>query len=239
AKAEEESKISSTRSVFESPIELIDRPTSIHLLLKAGENADISSVRITHKETDGTATLTILKTQDYDLYDIELINQNGEIVSNNLPVRVTLPVDEGKEVDKVIYLPNTNEMELLDFTEGISYDENGKMYKTISFVASHFSEYGIVYKNRGSISEKVSDQSRIGESVLKRLGYTEMQSTGNQTSDNQGTNTNPLSFDVSKEAKIYQAKSLPKTGEVDNHMMPVTGGLLVLLGLLKTKRKES
>lgn len=77
--------------------------------------------------------------QDFDLYDIKLKDAQGQLVSNlKQNALVKLPVDSGKEVTKVIYLPETGEATELPI---LKQDE-----AFVYFETNHFSHYGIVYK---------------------------------------------------------------------------------------------
>ncbi|WP_425507309.1 LPXTG cell wall anchor domain-containing protein [Streptococcus zalophi] len=59
-----------------------------------------------------------------------------------------MPIDDGKVVEKVVYLPNTDQAEELDFEMTPYVDADGVTRQGVVFVAKHFSEYGIVYQVR-------------------------------------------------------------------------------------------
>ena len=124
---------------------LVNEATGVRLDLQAGENPAIAGASIVHIERPEQAP-AILTGQDYDLFDIELLDTNGQIVDNSYPVKVTLPVDPGKSVDRVIYLPNAHTEESLDFQEVQVSQADGSLTKAIVFTAAHFSAYAIVYK---------------------------------------------------------------------------------------------
>ncbi|MGT2895177.1 glycoside hydrolase domain-containing protein [Streptococcus entericus] len=94
-----------------------------------------------HKETNNPETPAILKGTDYDLFDIELVDKDGNVIKPTAPVDVYLPIDDGKDVAQVVYLPNSDQSQSLSFT---TVTRDGKRYA--KFTAEHFSEYGIVYE---------------------------------------------------------------------------------------------
>ncbi|MFA9414556.1 G5 domain-containing protein, partial [Streptococcus sp. E29BA] len=54
--------------------------------------AQIESISITHMETGNTETPSVLREKDYDLFDIELVDTDGNIVKPTAPVDVYLPI---------------------------------------------------------------------------------------------------------------------------------------------------
>ncbi|WP_018367683.1 glycosyl hydrolase family 95 catalytic domain-containing protein, partial [Streptococcus entericus] len=56
-----------------------------------------------HKETNNPETPAILKGTDYDLFDIELVDKDGNVTKPTAPVDVYLPIDDGKDVAQVVY----------------------------------------------------------------------------------------------------------------------------------------
>ncbi|MFA9492436.1 family 20 glycosylhydrolase [Streptococcus sp. E17BB] len=105
-------------------------------------DAKVAGLRVVfHKETNNPETPAILKGTDYDLFDIELVDTDGNIVKPTAPVDVYLPIDDGKDVAQVVYLPNSDQSHALPFT---TITRDGKRYA--KFTAEHFSEYGIVYE---------------------------------------------------------------------------------------------
>ncbi|MFA9493925.1 hypothetical protein, partial [Streptococcus sp. E17BB] len=59
-------------------------------------------------ETGNTETPSVLREKDYNLFDIELVDTDGNIVKPTAPVDVYLPIDDGKDVAQVVYLPNSD-----------------------------------------------------------------------------------------------------------------------------------
>ncbi|MBJ8326257.1 discoidin domain-containing protein [Streptococcus pacificus] len=128
--------------------ELKDDTSGVMVQLEVGEIAAIEGISVGHKETKDPSTPNVLKDKDYDLFDISLVDANGQAISPLKDTLVIMPVDEGKTVGKVVYLPNTDQEEELDFTMTSYVDANGKTQQGVVFVAKHFSEYGIVYQVR-------------------------------------------------------------------------------------------
>lgn len=86
---------------------LKDSKTGVQVHLQDGETAAIDSLSVRHIETGSSETPAVLGNQDYDLFDITLRDRQGQVVANTKDTLVYLPVDEGKAVLRVIYLPNT------------------------------------------------------------------------------------------------------------------------------------
>ncbi|HEL1619560.1 TPA: discoidin domain-containing protein [Streptococcus suis] len=125
---------------------LTDAATGVRLDLQANELDSIIGLRVTHKEGIVNVPEALLD-KDYDLFDIELVNETGQIVANTLPVRVSLPVDSGKKVEKVLYLPTSGDKVELAFTESVRVSADGNPRKEVIFTANHFSDYAIVYSD--------------------------------------------------------------------------------------------
>lgn len=125
---------------------LKDSKTGVQVHLQDGETAAIDSLSVRHIETGSSETPAVLGNQDYDLFDITLRDRQGQVVANTKDTLVYLPVDEGKAVLRVIYLPNTTQEEVLAFPETPFKAASGNDIPAIVFKAGHFSEYGIVYK---------------------------------------------------------------------------------------------
>ncbi|MFA9494258.1 LPXTG cell wall anchor domain-containing protein, partial [Streptococcus sp. E17BB] len=96
----------------------------------------------------------ILKGTDYDLFDIELVDKDGNVTKPAAPVDVYLPIDDGKDVAQVVYLPNSDQSHALPFT---TITRDGKRYA--KFTAEHFSEYGIVYEPQSTPVPPTSDST--------------------------------------------------------------------------------
>ncbi|HFI0635283.1 TPA: glycoside hydrolase N-terminal domain-containing protein [Streptococcus suis] len=119
--------------------ELVHAETGVKAVLETGENPAIVALRV----VPVTQEFEALKGKDSQVYDIELVDNQGRKVANNLPVQVTVPVASNKGVAQVIYLPETGDLVQLAFTEQV--DENAN--KAVSFKAQTFSHYAIIYRN--------------------------------------------------------------------------------------------
>ncbi|MFA9413528.1 glycoside hydrolase N-terminal domain-containing protein [Streptococcus sp. E29BA] len=117
-------------------------------------DAKVAGLRVVfHKETDNPETPAILKGTDYDLFDIELVDKDGNVTKSTAPVDVYLPIDDGKDVAQVVYLPNSDQSQSLSFT---TVTRDGKRYA--KFTAEHFSEYGIIYKTPSATAPQAPHQ---------------------------------------------------------------------------------
>ncbi|HFI0631886.1 TPA: sialidase domain-containing protein [Streptococcus suis] len=130
---------------YTEDVELKDPTTNLRVQLEVGESKAIVGLKVTHKESGTADTPETLLGQDYDLYDISLVDDKGQVVAPSRETLVIVPIDEGKEVEKVLYLSGQGPSEV-DFTETTASDETGKNFKSVVFVASTFSEYAIVYR---------------------------------------------------------------------------------------------
>ncbi|HFU3984107.1 TPA: glycoside hydrolase N-terminal domain-containing protein [Streptococcus suis] len=119
--------------------ELVHAETGVKAVLETGENPAIVALRV----VPITQEFEALKGKDSQVYDIELVDNQGRKVANNLPVQVTVPVANNKGVAQVVYLPETGDLVQLAFTEQV--DENAN--KAVSFKAQTFSHYAIIYRN--------------------------------------------------------------------------------------------
>ena len=87
----------------------------------------------------------VLRGADADLFSIKFNNASGDKVNVTTEAIVTMPVDEGKEVARVIYydLATHSVQDLTEF-------EHDKTANRVTFVVPHFSIYGVIYKQAGS-----------------------------------------------------------------------------------------
>ncbi|MBJ8350433.1 discoidin domain-containing protein, partial [Streptococcus zalophi] len=69
--------------------ELKDDASGVLVQLEVGEIAHISGISVGHKETKDPNTPNVLKDQDYDLFDISLVDAKGNVVS---PLKDTLVI---------------------------------------------------------------------------------------------------------------------------------------------------
>ncbi|MDW8751088.1 sialidase family protein [Streptococcus suis] len=129
---------------YTEDVELKDQATNLRVQLETGESKAIVGLRVTHKESGTADTPESLLGQDYDLYDISLVDDKGQSVAPTRETLVIVPIDEGKEVEKVLYL--SDQASEVEFTETTASDETGKSFKSVVFVAPSFSEYAIVYR---------------------------------------------------------------------------------------------
>ncbi|MBJ8325313.1 beta-N-acetylglucosaminidase domain-containing protein [Streptococcus pacificus] len=191
--------------------EIVDAKTGVRIQLEKGELALITGAKVNHKETLDKETPQVLKGLDYDLYDIELLDDAGQVISPLKDSLVILPIDEGKEVGEVIYLPNSNEAERLAFTSTTYTDEKGQNHTGIVFVAKHFSEYGIVYKTLQHKNESTAKDNQKEKVLL-------MTDSPSNTSK-----------EIFAKGNSKNSNELPKTG--DTNTLSVLGSLSLLSAL--------
>nr|WP_307122762.1 LPXTG cell wall anchor domain-containing protein [Streptococcus moroccensis] len=88
---------------------------------------------------------------------------------------VTLPIDSGKIVEAVLYLPTDDSSVSLEFTQTIAYDEHGHAYDAVVFWAEHFSKYAVVYASTAASSSTQTSGVSVSQSsttspVLPKTG---------------------------------------------------------------------
>ena len=91
-----------------------------------------------------------LKGKDYQIYDIQLSNQNG-LVHQFSPTVVTMPVDPMKEVESVVGIGEDGKVETYQFS--LNEDKS-----RVTFTTNHFSSYGVVYKTAAKVEEKTESK---------------------------------------------------------------------------------
>ena len=91
-----------------------------------------------------------LKGKDYQIYDIQLSNQNG-VVHQFSPTVVTMPVDPTKEVESVVGIGEDGKVETYQFS--LNEDKS-----KVTFTTNHFSSYGVVYKTAAKVEEKTESK---------------------------------------------------------------------------------
>ena len=91
-----------------------------------------------------------LKGKDYQIYDIQLSNQNGPVHQFS-PTVVTMPVDPMKEVESVVGIGEDGKVATYQF--GLNEDKS-----RVTFTTNHFSSYGVVYKTAAKVEEKTESK---------------------------------------------------------------------------------
>ena len=91
-----------------------------------------------------------LKGKDYQIYDIQLSNQNGPVHQFS-PTVVTMPVDPKKEVESVVGIGEDGKVETYQFS--LNEDKS-----KVTFTTTHFSSYGVVYKTAAKVEEKTESK---------------------------------------------------------------------------------
>ena len=91
-----------------------------------------------------------LKGKDYQIYDIQLSNQNGPVHQFS-PTVVTMPVDPMKEVESVVGIGEDGKVETYQFS--LNEDKS-----KATFTTNHFSSYGVVYKTATKVEVKTESK---------------------------------------------------------------------------------
>ncbi|WP_373756726.1 hypothetical protein, partial [Streptococcus ferus] len=144
-----------------------------------------------------------------------------------------MPIDAGKQVAKVVYLPNSDQEELLAF-EMLHLTEEGESKAYVVFDAQHFSQYALVYEESTSASEGI--RVGAGEGVADGVNQINQRSK-EQTFHNQSESLLleqpyqkvPLSEKSElQRTEASSAKILPDTGDKEGWLFSI--GWLSVLG---------
>ncbi|MCW6659791.1 endo-alpha-N-acetylgalactosaminidase family protein [Aerococcaceae bacterium NML191292] len=116
--------------------EYTDTPTNVTVVFAENEAAPIKGIKVSVVSEAESKQHPALAEKEHKLYDIEAVDAQQVDVDITQPAMVKLPIEAGKQLDKVLYLPENAEAEVLDHTV-----ENGFAV----FQARHFSLYALVY----------------------------------------------------------------------------------------------
>lgn len=134
---------------------LLDKGVSVELSL-ADQVATLSIEAHIEPTAVNPEPIARLAGLDFDLFDITLKDKDGKSVTQlTTKAVVRLPVDAGKMVESVIYLPLEGDAQVLPLLK----QENGYVF----FETEHFSHYGVIYKSHKTSTGTVVTTK--GESV--------------------------------------------------------------------------
>ncbi|KXT77893.1 endo-beta-N-acetylglucosaminidase [Streptococcus sp. DD13] len=160
-------------------------------------------------------------TKNGRLFDIEAVDADGQDIDLQYASLVRIPIEEGREVEKVLFLPENQPIQELSFEVVEGY---------VVFTAPHFTHYTVVYKALDSTTDKPQDPAdkEISEP-------NEIQSPKKIV---------PLSTKPLEEKKATKEtaseQTLPETGEkASSHALALAAlGLLSASLLLVSTKKE-
>ncbi|HFI2691995.1 TPA: LPXTG cell wall anchor domain-containing protein, partial [Streptococcus suis] len=236
---------SETKPVYEEVHTLIDSQTGLRVELESGESKSITGLKIELLEAGGVQTPEVLLGQDFDLYSIELVNGEDQVVQPTKDTLVILPIDSGKQVEKVVYLPQPHQAEELDFVETVIKNDDGSEQPAVAFIAKHFSYYGLIYKevraNGGGVQSEELPKADLptpevevitakGESVSYQLPTLDIDAWLSK----QEVEKKPV---VEPVKAITAEKKLPETGDTSSELAIVGLTVLGLLGFAVRKRQ--
>ena len=108
------------------------------------------------------------------MFDIQPTDDFGNVLAITKTVRVILPIDAGKTVAQVFYLPENGQPQSLVFEE-ISRTVAGQTLKFVIFDTEHFSQYGIIYaKEAAQSSDMVTLLTFAGVLSLASIALLEL-----------------------------------------------------------------
>ncbi|HFU4466206.1 TPA: discoidin domain-containing protein [Streptococcus suis] len=236
---------SATKPVYEEVHSLVDTQTGLRVELESGESKSITGLKVELLESGTAQTPEVLLGQDFDLYSIELINSENQVVQPTKDTLVILPVDKDKQVERVVYLPQPHQAEEIDFVETIIKNADGSEQAAIAFVAKHFSYYGLIYKevraNGGGVQAEELPKADLptpevelitakGESVTYQLPALDMNAFLGKKEAGEKPVVNPVKA-------MSAEKKLPSTGESSSEVAIVGMTVLGLLGYAVRRRQ--
>ncbi|HEM3701925.1 TPA: discoidin domain-containing protein [Streptococcus suis] len=236
---------SATKPVYEEVHSLVDTQTGLRVELESGESKSITGLKVELLESGTAQTPEVLLGQDFDLYSIELINSENQVVQPTKDTLIILPVDKDKQVERVVYLPQPHQAEELDFVETIIKNADGSEQAAIAFVAKHFSYYGLIYKevraNGGGVQAEELPKADLptpevelitakGESVTYQLPALDINAFLSKEEAGEKPVVNPVKA-------MSAEKKLPSTGESSSEVAIVGMTVLGLLGYAVRRRQ--
>ncbi|WP_286783194.1 pullulanase [Streptococcus sp. UBA4344] len=204
---------------------LYDQASGVSVVLAPGEREDIKKIEVSHQETNDAKTPEILTGDDYDLFDIQPTDDEGHVLDITKTARVILPVDAGKTISEVFYLPVNGQPQSLTF-QLMNRVIDGHLVTFAVFDVDHFSQYGIVYQDKIAENEVSTDSNQASQAL--------------ETAQNQ----NKAVFDALNNletAKVVENSTgaLPETGQRNSNVLSFVGLLsLASLAVLEVKRHK-
>ncbi|MCW6661499.1 YSIRK-type signal peptide-containing protein [Aerococcaceae bacterium NML201209] len=113
-----------------------DEQTGIKVTFSADEPYTIHGLHAQKVTTPLASEPSVLKGREYDLYDLEALDDKGGHIDLQQGAKVSIPVPTAKEVDQVIFLQETGEAKAIAFARHGEY---------VEFTAPHFSMYAVLY----------------------------------------------------------------------------------------------
>lgn len=208
---------------------LYDQASGVSVILAPGEREEITQIEVHHKGTNDSQIPSVLQGKDYDLYDIEPEDAYGHVVSTTQKDQVILPIDAGKAVAEVFYLPENAQPQLLAFRE-VSKLVAGQVVKFVIFDVDNFSQYGIVYQDQVAKTEVPANSNQVSKAIAPAKTQTGVR---NQAASR-------VLSDLQKVAVTENSTvALPETGQKDSKTLTFVGLLsLASLAVLEVKRRQ-
>ena len=147
-----------------------DNTTGIMVVLPSHASASIAQIIVSDlDEVQLGERLESLRHLDADLFDIKFVDVAGNTVAVNGSSKVTMPIDAGKTVARVIYVSETNVIEDIPFTQ------NGNQ---VEFTAPHFSIYGVIYSAVSGANTKPTSPAQPNNLTTTTSEYKQLPNTG-------------------------------------------------------------
>ena len=163
------------------------------------------------------------------MYDIEPEDAYGHAVSPNQQVQIILPIDAGKTVAKVFFLPENAQPQALNFREVTKIVE-GQVVTFVIFDVEHFSQYGIIYKTQAAENKTLVEFRYVSQIAATVQNHAAVR----------GEDTSEPFENLQKVAVVENSTlALPKIGQKDSKVLTFTGILsLASLAVLEVKRRK-
>lgn len=186
--------------------QLRDLKTGVSVILAGQDAKNVAAVTVAPVSLQNLPASSSLH-ETHNLYEIDLFNAAGGKVKLEGKATVRMPIQNGKEVGKVVYVVATGDTykeELLNYRVEEGYAH---------FEVNHFSKYGVVYSATGSTE------------ALKNSSTSSLMSAGGS-----GVSTAAKTFGGASTKKISgQTTDTTVNASTSNGILPDTGSANMLL----------
>ena len=210
------------------PVVLVDEVTGIRVELPAEIAKQVKSMDIEDVDEEELGKFSdLIRNSDADLFGFVFRNAIGEKLDLTVGVPVTMPIDSGKKVTRVIYYNREHHT-----VKDIAFKQEGNQ---VFFTAPHFSIYGVVY------AAPTIEQPNVPAPKLDNSIQNPKQGMNANKTNNSTTLVANGSLDVTTQAKAKNdTATLPATGEDNTYAIFGVAALSILsgLGMIVTHKKE-
>ncbi|MCW6653034.1 hypothetical protein NHG24_04640 [Aerococcaceae bacterium NML210727] len=219
-------KVTDTDNTTSTPRQFADATTNVAVVLSDKAPKSIMKMQVVDvDEAELAKQSEWLKSVDADLFAITFVDKDGNKVVVNESAVVTMPIDAGKQVARLIhFVPETNTATDLDFKQ----DGN-----QVTFTAPHFSIYGVMYAQVAPPTEKPADTNVPNTTPVepnKSANTTAQASTKTEGMAQADTAAKP-NPNAKGDNDTSNQQTLPDTGEGNSYAVFGAAALAILAGI--------